>query len=129
MEKNTLKTLKDILRVDKVEWVVIISMKYICSKFEFCFRYYYTSPGGFTSVHGVGSSSEYAKRRKESLETEFGHILGARSRALFVYARFGPFLALYRASIVSFEVAKLTFWHFVLKDIHKRAEKVVFFHL
>ncbi|XP_078162732.1 protein kinase superfamily protein isoform X3 [Carex rostrata] len=89
----------------------------------FTHRYYYTSPGRFTSVHGVGSSSEYAKRRKESLETEFRHILGARSRALFVYARFGPLLALYRASIISFEVAKLTFWHFMLKDIHKRAEK------
>jgi hypothetical protein len=76
-------------------------------------------------VHGMNSSSEYAKRRKESLETEFRHILGARSRALFAYTRFSPFFALYRASIVSFEVAKLTFWHFSLKDIHKRAEKVV----
>lgn len=77
-------------------------------------------------MHAVKSSSEYAKRRKESLETEFGHILGVRSKALFAYTRFGPFLALYRASIVSFEVAKLTFWHFLLKDIHKRAKKVVF---
>ncbi|KAJ3707990.1 hypothetical protein LUZ61_011695 [Rhynchospora tenuis] len=89
----------------------------------FTHRFYYTTSGGFTSVHGERSSSEYAKRRKESLETEFGNILGARSRALFAYSRFGPFFALYRATIVSFEVAKLTVWHVLLKDIHKRAEK------
>ncbi|KAG6485075.1 hypothetical protein ZIOFF_053604 [Zingiber officinale] len=64
---------------------------------------------GFTSVHGERSSAEYAKRRKESLETEFGHILGAhRSESWFSYHRFGPFLALYRAAIISFYLAKLT---------------------
>nr|CAD1832002.1 unnamed protein product [Ananas comosus var. bracteatus] len=34
-----------------------------------------------------------------------------------------PFLALYRAAIISFQVAKLTVWHFVLQDVRKRAEK------
>ncbi|KAJ3679234.1 hypothetical protein LUZ60_017245 [Juncus effusus] len=77
----------------------------------------------FTSIHGERPSSEYAKQRKESLESEFGEILGARSKSLFAYRRVGPFLALYRAAIVSFEVTKLTFWHFLLKDVHKRAEK------
>ncbi|XP_072963147.1 uncharacterized protein [Typha angustifolia] len=78
---------------------------------------------GFTSVHGERPSAEYAKLRKESLESEFGHILGARSKTLFSYSRFGPFLALYRAAIISFQVAKLTVWHFFVKDIGKRAEK------
>ncbi|XP_073001400.1 uncharacterized protein [Typha latifolia] len=78
---------------------------------------------GFTSVHGERPSAEYAKLRKESLESEFGHILGARSKTLFAYSRFGPFLALYRAAIISFQVAKLTVWHFFVKDIGKRAEK------
>ncbi|CAA6662332.1 unnamed protein product [Spirodela intermedia] len=67
---------------------------------------------GFTSVHGEGPSAEYAKLRKESLETEFGAILGTySSKTLFAYYRFGPFLALYRAAIISFQ------------DIHKRAVK------
>ncbi|KAG6474649.1 hypothetical protein ZIOFF_068587 [Zingiber officinale] len=79
---------------------------------------------GFTSVHGERPSAEYAKRRKESLETEFGHILGAhRSESWFSYHRFGPFLALYRAAIISFYLAKLTVWHFFVRDIRKRAVK------
>ncbi|XP_078439431.1 protein kinase superfamily protein [Wolffia australiana] len=79
---------------------------------------------GFTSVHGNRPSAEYAKRRKESLETEFGTTLGTyRSKTLFAYYRFGPFLAIYRATIISFQVAKLTVWHIFLQDIRKRAEK------
>ncbi|OAY85037.1 Uncharacterized protein ACMD2_15680 [Ananas comosus] len=78
---------------------------------------------GFTSVHGERPSAEYARLRKEALESEFGHILGARSRTIFAFHRFGPFLALYRAAIISFQVAKLTVWHFVLQDVRKRAEK------
>ncbi|KAJ8499070.1 hypothetical protein OPV22_009622 [Ensete ventricosum] len=79
---------------------------------------------GFTSVHGERPSAEYAKLRKESLETEFGHILGAHgSKTWFAYHRFGPFLALYRAAIISFYLAKLTVWHFFVRDIHKRAAK------
>lgn len=80
---------------------------------------------GYTSVHGERPSAEYAKLRKESLETEFGHILGAHgSKTWFAYHRFGPFLALYRAAIISFYLAKLTVWHFFVRDIHKRAAKV-----
>lgn len=85
---------------------------------------------GFTSVHGEGPSAEYAKLRKESLETEFGATLGTySSKNLFAYYRFGPFLALYRAAIISFQVAKLTICHFFLQDIHKRAVKVITFTL
>ncbi|CAM0905765.1 unnamed protein product [Alopecurus aequalis] len=73
----------------------------------------------FTSVHGGRPSSEYAKIRKESLETQFGRILGSSSRTL----GFGPILALYRAATISFHVVKLTFWHLLLSDVHKRAEK------
>ncbi|KAF6161774.1 hypothetical protein GIB67_013851 [Kingdonia uniflora] len=79
---------------------------------------------GYTSVHGERPSAEYAKLRKESLETEFGHALGTYSSTnLSAYYRFGPFLALYRAAIISFQVAKLTVWHFYLQDINKRAAK------
>ncbi|MQL75386.1 hypothetical protein Taro_007782 [Colocasia esculenta] len=79
---------------------------------------------GFTSVHGERPSAEYAKLRKESLESEFGTILGAySSKTLFAYYRFGPFLALYRAATIFFQVAKLTIWHFFLQDIHGRAIK------
>ncbi|KAG0463198.1 hypothetical protein HPP92_021674 [Vanilla planifolia] len=79
---------------------------------------------GFTSVHGEKPSAEYARQRKQSLEIEFGHILGRySSKTLFTYSRFGPFLALYRAAIISFQVVKLTVWHFFFQDIHKRAVK------
>ncbi|KAK8965450.1 hypothetical protein KSP40_PGU012109 [Platanthera guangdongensis] len=79
----------------------------------------------FTSVHGEKPSSEYARRRKQSLETLFGHILGRHgSKTFFAYSRFGPFLALYRAAIIFFQVAKLTVSHFFVQDIDKRAAKV-----
>ncbi|WOK95012.1 hypothetical protein Cni_G03717 [Canna indica] len=79
---------------------------------------------GFTSVHGDRPSAEFAKLRKESLETEFGHILGAQgSKNWFAFHRFGPFLALYRAAIISYYLAKLTLWHFLFRDIHDRAAK------
>ncbi|PAN10871.1 hypothetical protein PAHAL_2G119400 [Panicum hallii] len=77
----------------------------------------------FTSVHGERPSSEYAKIRKESLETQFGRILGSSSRRLFADRGFGPFLALYRAATISFHVVKLTIWHLLLNDMRKRAEK------
>jgi len=80
----------------------------------------------FTSVHGERPSSEYAKIRKESLETQFGRILGSSSRRLFADRGFGPFLALYRAATISFHVVKLTIWHLLLNDMRKRAEKVFF---
>ncbi|XP_039117982.1 uncharacterized protein slr1919 isoform X1 [Dioscorea cayenensis subsp. rotundata] len=84
-------------------------------------RWYST---GFSSVHGERPSPEYAKRRKESLEREFRQMVGTfGAKNLFAYYRFGPFLALYRAAIISFQVAKLTVWHFFLRDIHKRASK------
>ncbi|KAL6216009.1 hypothetical protein ACLB2K_015435 [Fragaria x ananassa] len=87
-------------------------------------RQRHSSSTGFTSVHGESPSAEYAKLRKESLESEFGHALGAnRSRSFSAAYRFGPFLALYRASIISFHVLKLTIWQFFVQDIRKRAIK------
>ncbi|XP_047322386.1 uncharacterized protein sll0005 [Impatiens glandulifera] len=84
-------------------------------------RLYSTS---YTSVHGERPSAEYAKLRKESLESEFGHAIGAySSRNLSTLYRFGPFLALYRAAIISFHVLKLTAWQLFVHDIHKRAIK------
>ncbi|KAF7093559.1 hypothetical protein CFC21_095967 [Triticum aestivum] len=77
----------------------------------------------FTSVHGGRPSSEYAKIRKESLETQFRRILGSSSHTLFADRGFGPFLALYRAATISYHVVKLTVWHLLLSDVHKRAEK------
>ncbi|GJN37220.1 hypothetical protein PR202_gb26179 [Eleusine coracana subsp. coracana] len=77
----------------------------------------------FTSVHGERPSSEYAKIRKQSLETQFGRILGSSSRRLFADRGFGPFLALYRAATISFHVVKLTIWHLLLSDMKKRAQK------
>ncbi|KAL5559613.1 hypothetical protein UlMin_035824 [Ulmus minor] len=78
----------------------------------------------FTSVHGERPSSEYAKSRKEILESEFGQALGTYSSKSFsaVY-RFGPFLALYRAAIISLHVLKLTIWQFFYQDTKKRAIK------
>ncbi|KAJ0248588.1 Protein kinase superfamily protein [Hirschfeldia incana] len=78
----------------------------------------------YTSVHGGRPTAEYAKLRRESLETEFGQALGAYSSKSFsaVY-RFGPFLALYRAAIISFYVVKLTFWQLFVQDMRKRAVK------
>lgn len=77
-----------------------------------------------TSVHGERPSAEYAKSRRASLENEFGHAIGSHgSKALSVYYRFGPFLALYRAIIILSHVAVLSLWHYFAKDIHKRAAK------
>ncbi|EEF46833.1 uncharacterized protein slr1919 [Ricinus communis] len=79
---------------------------------------------GFTSVHGERPSAEYAKLRKESLESEFGIALGAySSKRVSLMYRFGPFLALYRAAIISFHVLKLTLWQLFVRDIKKRAIK------
>lgn len=77
-----------------------------------------------TSVHGEKPSAEYAKSRRASLENEFGHAIGSHgSKALSVYYRFGPFLALYRAIIILSHVAVLSLWHYFAKDIHTRAAK------
>ncbi|CAL5434870.1 unnamed protein product [Camellia sinensis] len=79
---------------------------------------------GFTSVHGGRPSAEYAKLRKESLESEFGHALGTySSKSVSMFHRFGPFLALYRAAIISFHVLKLMVWQFFVHDIKKRSVK------
>lgn len=81
---------------------------------------------GFTSVHGETPSPDYARRRRESLEDKFGLALGTYSSKSFnaIY-RFGPFLALYRAAIISFHVFRLTMWQLFLQDIEKRAVKVI----
>lgn len=79
---------------------------------------------GYTSVHGERPSAEYAKLRKASLESEFGNILGTySSKSASIFFHFGPFLALYRAAIISFQVLKLSIWHFCLRDIKKRSIK------
>ncbi|KAL7150651.1 hypothetical protein ABFS83_05G128200 [Erythranthe nasuta] len=75
----------------------------------------------YSSVHGERPSAEYAKLRKESLESQFGRALGSKS--VSVVYRFGPFLALYRAAIISFHVLKLTIWHFFVHDMKKRSIK------
>ncbi|KAK9682966.1 hypothetical protein RND81_10G109700 [Saponaria officinalis] len=78
----------------------------------------------FSSVHGERPSAEYAKKRKESLEDEFGHVLGTySSRSVSVVYRFGPFLALFRAAVISFYVLKLSIWQLFVHDIRKRAAK------
>lgn len=75
-----------------------------------------------TSVHGERPSAEYARWRKESLESEFGITLGAySSKSASIFSRFGPFLALYRAAIISFHVLKLAIWQISVHDINKRA--------
>ena len=38
---------------------------------------------GFVSVHGERPSAEYAKLRKKSLESEFGHIVGTQLKKCF----------------------------------------------
>ncbi|XP_019107842.1 uncharacterized protein LOC104905999 isoform X2 [Beta vulgaris subsp. vulgaris] len=78
----------------------------------------------FKSVHGERPTAEYAKQRKESLEEEFGHVLGTySSRSVSVVYRFGPFLALFRAAVISYHVLKLSLWQLFVDDIHKRATK------
>ncbi|XP_019415551.1 PREDICTED: uncharacterized protein LOC109327032 isoform X1 [Lupinus angustifolius] len=79
---------------------------------------------GFTSVHGETPSAEYAKRRRESLENQFGRALGANSsRSFNAIYRFGPFLALYRAAIISFHVLRLSIWQMCVQDTKERATK------
>lgn len=75
-------------------------------------------------MHGESPSAEYAKLRKESLESEFGHALGTYGKSVSILPRFGPFLALYRAAIISFHVFQLSIWQFFVQDIKKRAIKV-----
>ncbi|XP_014502268.1 uncharacterized protein LOC106762737 isoform X1 [Vigna radiata var. radiata] len=79
---------------------------------------------GFTSVHGETPSAEYARMRRESLESKFGHALGTYSSKSFnaIYG-FGPFLALYRAAIISFHVLRLAMWQLFVQDMKKRAVK------
>lgn len=81
-------------------------------------------PTRFSSVHGERPTAEYAKRRKESLESEFGHALAYKSKSLSLLYHFGPFLALYRAAIISVHVFKMSIWQFFVHDIKKRAIKV-----
>ncbi|GAB4854694.1 hypothetical protein Ancab_023278 [Ancistrocladus abbreviatus] len=84
-------------------------------------RCYSTS---FSSVHGERPSAEYAKLRRESLENEFGHVLGTySSRSVSAVYNFGPFLALYRAATISFHVVKLWIWQLFVHDVKKRATK------
>ncbi|KAL8122070.1 uncharacterized protein LOC141659394 [Apium graveolens] len=78
---------------------------------------------GFSSVHGERPSAEYAKLRKQSLESEFGHALNYSSKRLSTFYRFGPFLALYRAAIISYYAVKLTVWQFFVHDTKKRSIK------
>uniref|UniRef100_A0A7N1A709 Protein kinase domain-containing protein n=1 Tax=Kalanchoe fedtschenkoi TaxID=63787 RepID=A0A7N1A709_KALFE len=81
---------------------------------------------GFTSVHGEGPSADYAKLRKKVLESEFGHVLGAhqsKTQSLSIFYRSGPFLALYRAAIISFHVVKLAIWQLFVQDMKKRSVK------
>jgi len=85
---------------------------------------------GFTSVHGETPSAEYARMRRESLESKFGHALGTYSSKSFnaIYG-FGPFLALYRATIISFHVLRLMIWQLFVQDTKKRAVKVTYYLL
>lgn len=78
---------------------------------------------GFSSVHGERPSAEYAKLRKQSLESEFGHALNYSSKRLSTFYRFGPFLALYRAAIISYYAVKLTMWQLFVHDSKKRSIK------
>lgn len=82
---------------------------------------------GFTSIHGERPSAEYARLRKESLENQFGDKLGTHSsKSISSVYRFGPFLALYRAAIISFYVAKLAIWRLFVQDMQKRAVMVCY---
>lgn len=75
-------------------------------------------------MHGERPTAEYARLRKESLESEFGHALTYKSKSLSSLYRFGPFMALYRAAIISFYVLKLTVWRLFVHDLRRRAVKV-----
>lgn len=80
----------------------------------------------FSSVHGERPSAEYAKLRKQSLESEFGHALNYSSKRISMFYNFGPFLALYRAAIISFHVLKLAIWQFFVHDTKKRSVMVIY---
>ncbi|KAL3500262.1 hypothetical protein ACH5RR_039355 [Cinchona calisaya] len=77
----------------------------------------------YTSVHGERPSAEYAKSRKESLESQFGHVLGTRSKNVSALYHFGPFFAIYRAAIISYHVLKLAVWRLFVHDMKKRSIK------
>ncbi|CAM8898692.1 unnamed protein product [Rhodiola kirilowii] len=82
---------------------------------------------GRNSVHGEVPSADYAKSRKKVLESEFGHVLGAhqsKTQSVSIFYRSGPFLALYRAAIISFHVLKLTIWQLFVRDVKKRSVKL-----
>ena len=87
-------------------------------------RFWCSFSTGFSSVHGERPTAEYARLRKESLESEFGHALTYKSKSLSSLYRFGPFMALYRAAIISFYVLKLTVWRLFVHDLRRRAVKV-----
>lgn len=87
-------------------------------------RFWCSFSTGFSSVHGERPTAEYARLRKESLESEFGHALTYKSKSLSSLYRFGPFMALYRAAIISFYVLKLTVWRLFFHDLRRRAVKV-----
>ena len=79
-------------------------------------------------MHGDKPSAEYAKLRRESLESEFGLALGTYgSKTFSIVYRFGPFLAMYRAAIISFHVFRLECWQLFVQDIEKRAIQVSLF--
>ncbi|CAN1816478.1 Uncharacterized protein sll0005 [Linum perenne] len=90
-----------------------------------CRNYRLLFSTAFTSVHGESPSGKYAKLRKESLESEFGQALDTYSsrKASLIY-RFGPFLAVYRAVIISYHIFQLTIWQFLVKDMTERAVKL-----
>ncbi|CAN1816479.1 Uncharacterized protein sll0005 [Linum perenne] len=94
-------------------------------KSQACFLQQRLFSTAFTSVHGESPSGKYAKLRKESLESEFGQALDTYSsrKASLIY-RFGPFLAVYRAVIISYHIFQLTIWQFLVKDMTERAVKL-----
>ncbi|KAL3818430.1 hypothetical protein ACJIZ3_004335 [Penstemon smallii] len=92
-----------------------------CDNTLWCLLHPKSFSSGYSSVHGERPSAEYAKLRKESLETQFGNALGVKSVSSFY--RFGPFLAMYRAAIISFYLLKLTIWSLFVHDMKKRSVK------
>ncbi|KAK3038194.1 hypothetical protein RJ639_030301 [Escallonia herrerae] len=84
------------------------------------YNYFYKRP---QNVHGEKPSAAFAKSRKESLESVFGHMLISSSKSSSMFYHFGPFLALYRAAVISFHALQLTISHFFLHDIKKRSIK------
>lgn len=104
------------------QYVVIRRIHYGYAASLYLFRRSFSTD--CSSVHGGRPSSEYAKLRKEALEIKFGRILGTqRTRSVSMLGQLGPFLALYRAVIISFQVFKLTMCRLFVHDIEKRAIK------